>query len=519
MGMKVMIFAGVTTLIQAVVQVIFSSISVAQYYCLVDFLRELPFLIYIRILYYHNPDQCGIRVNIGNSIDGIADQAFVLMTREPLTVTRTFIINCVSLCLGVLWLLTSAIIMTGGLKNDYSKPIRWPWIMVSVCICALDVVATVIFANDSFYTKTLADIMDYVDASANGTGNVQLDTSLTAWIMVLLYSRFGVFFLVNLLLIILVAVNKTKPIKTDIAVFDSDHLIQVEAPTSIPVVIPEPITPTATQDAGVQSSPVPSVNVAIQDAAEVTSLSEPIVTETMQREPRHALSDITEVSTDLSSAKEYVGSNLRNDYNAKIPRADFSQAFRRMKKLLFFKSSPPPRRVSVTNSLDISPDKSPRMHHEEDDKKRTVNFPDNLLSLPQRLENMIAEQQMRLDCAVINMIGQNSTPRTTQSLPQLNVTNQPATPVFNRERRGTAAELQGQLPWAYIPASAHRMRDQLPPDEDLPPVPLPDYTAISSFRKASVHRAASSLSSLTQKRNYFMSQNKKSSLTETDVLY
>lgn len=51
-------------------------------------------------------------------------------------------------------------------------------------------------------------------------------------------------------------------------------------------------------------------------------------------------------------------------------------------------------------------------------------------------------------------------------------------------RRGTAAELQGQLPWAYIPASAHRMRDQLPSDEDLPPVPLPDYTAIPSFRKA-----------------------------------
>ncbi|XP_026498110.1 uncharacterized protein LOC113402143 isoform X2 [Vanessa tameamea] len=501
MGMKVMIFAGVTTLIQAVVQVIFSSVSVAQYYCLVDFLRELPILIYIRILYYHNPSQCGIRINIGNAIDGIADQAFILMTREPLTVTRTFIINCVSLGLGVLWLLTSAIIMTGGLKNDYSKPIRWPWIMVSVCICALDVVATVIFANDSFYTKTLADIMDYVDGSANGTGNVQLDTSLTAWIMVLLYSRFGVFFFINLLLIIFVAINKSQAVKRDIAA--------VEAPTSMLPVVPEPTIPVATQDAEVQSSPVASVNEPVQETVEISSLSEPIVTETMQREPRHALSDITEVSTDLSSTKEHVGSNIRNDY-AKIPRADFSQAFRKMKKLLFYKSSPPPRRVSFTNSLDISPDKSPRIHHEEDDKKRTVNFPDNLLSLPQRLENMIAEQQMRLDCAVINMIGQNSPPRTTQSLPQLNVTNQPATPVFNRERRGTAAELQGQLPWAYIPASAHRMRDQLPPDEDLPPVPLPDYTAISSFRKASVHRAASSLSSLTQKRNYFMSQNKKS---------
>ncbi|XP_050361247.1 uncharacterized protein LOC126780663 [Nymphalis io] len=424
MGMKVMIFAGVTTLIQAVVQVIFSSISLAQYYCLLDFLRELPILIYIRILYYHNPSQCGIRINIGNAIDGIADQAFVLMTREPLTVTRTFIINCVSLGLGVLWLLTSTIIMTGGLKNDYSKPIRWPWIMVSVGICTLDVVATVIFANDSFYTKTLANIMDYVDGTANGVGNVQLDTSLTSWIMVILYARFGVFFFINILLIILVAVNQSKEKKTDIAV--------IEAPTSTIPVVEEHIIPAATQDAEVQSSPVASVHVPVQEV-EISS-SEPIVTEATQREPRHALSDITEVSTNLSSTRNFEGSTMRDDYNAKIPRADFSQAFRNMKKLLFDKSSPHPRRVSLTNSLDISPDKSPRIHHEEDDKKRTVNFPDNLLSLPQRLENMIAEQQMRLDREVIDMIGRTSSPRTTQSLPQLNETNQPATPVFNRDR-------------------------------------------------------------------------------------
>lgn len=56
--------------------------------------------------------------------------------------------------------------------------------------------------------------------------------------------------------------------------------------------------------------------------------------------------------------------------------------------------------------------------------------------------------------------------------------------IFMISRRGTAAELQGQLPWSYIPPSAHRMRDNLPEDEDLPPVPVPDYTLHPKYRKA-----------------------------------
>lgn len=72
-------------------------------------------------------------------------------------------------------------------------------------------------------------------------------------------------------------------------------------------------------------------------------------------------------------------------------------------------------------------------HIHIDDKKRTVNFPENLLSLPQRLENMIAEQQRRLDRAVIDTAGRRSPPRVTQSLPQLNETTQTAIPIFNKE--------------------------------------------------------------------------------------
>lgn len=80
------------------------------------------------------------------------------------------------------------------------------------------------------------------------------------------------------------------------------------------------------------------------------------------------------------------------------------------------------RKLKGSNKLH-SLSRSPRTQHVEMEKKRTVNFPENLLSLPQRLENMIAEQQRRLDQAVIDTSGKRSPPRTSQSLPQLDSTN------------------------------------------------------------------------------------------------
>lgn len=59
-----------------------------------------------------DPDSCGARVNIGESIDELADQAFVLIQREPFTTERTFIINCVSLGLSALWVLGSILIIS-----------------------------------------------------------------------------------------------------------------------------------------------------------------------------------------------------------------------------------------------------------------------------------------------------------------------------------------------------------------------------------------------------------------------
>lgn len=134
--------------------------------------------------------------------------------------------------------------------------------------------------------------------------------------------------------------------------------LQVETPSPILPVAPAPIISVTTHDAGVQSSPVASEQVAISDMPEISSVSDrPMATETLQQGPRHSfvpLSNITEASSNLSNTREE-RSSVHDDEIRIIPRAGFSQAFRRMKKLLFVKSSPPPRRVSVTNSLDLSP--------------------------------------------------------------------------------------------------------------------------------------------------------------------
>lgn len=59
-----------------------------------------------------DPNSCGSRVNIGEAIEGMANQAFVLLTREPFTATRTLIINALGLGLSVLWLITSVGLMS-----------------------------------------------------------------------------------------------------------------------------------------------------------------------------------------------------------------------------------------------------------------------------------------------------------------------------------------------------------------------------------------------------------------------
>ncbi|XP_050560449.1 uncharacterized protein LOC118265110 isoform X2 [Spodoptera frugiperda] len=472
---KIMVTSGVITLLQAVGQLVFSSMCIAQYFCVIDFLRGLPLLIYIRVLYFHNPVACGPTINIGQAIDGIANEAFVLLYTEPFTVFRTFIINCVSLGLSVFWMTSSIIIIMAGARDNQTKCTRWPWIIFTTAVSGLDVVATVTYANDTFHTRTLQEMMDFIGGRVSGIGNAQLNTAWTAWSMVILYSRFVILFIINIILIVIVIVDcnvERKP-ETDIVTVEAPVPVQIEAAPQAPVAPQVPVQVST----AVQASPPP-----------------PMVTE------RDAISDRDEELASLPSER----------ITTRIPRAGLSRSFRRMKAFLFRKTpSPEIHNRSNPDSFQISPERSPHTHHVHQqvdidlDKKRTVNFPESLLSLPQRLENIIAEQQRRLDRATIDTSGRNSPPRASQSMPHLATTSsQPE----GRGRRGTTAELQGQLPWAYIPASSHRMRDQLPPDEDLPPVPLPDYNAMQPARKASVHRAASSLSSLTQKKNYVTSR-------------
>ncbi|KAJ0183857.1 hypothetical protein K1T71_000280 [Dendrolimus kikuchii] len=463
---KTMAFAGVATLFQAAGQMIFTALGLAQHFCVIDFLREFPLLIYIRILYFHNPNSCGNSINIGQAIDEIANPAFVLLTNVPFTAFRTFVINSISLGLSFFWIISSVIIMIGGAKGQQSKHRRWPWITITVAVCSLDLVATVTYANDSFHTRTLSDVMNYIGGVASGLAGVQLDTSWAAWLMVLLYSRFVVLFTLNLLLVVTVILNYN--VKPEIKLIES--FVEMEAPIQTHV---DAATETSNDVPATIVVPVVNVNgngtVSIRDVEEASIPSESVVETT------------------------------------KIPRPGLSQSFKRMKEFLFKRTPSPVVRGRLTlDSIDGSPERSPQTQHIDMDKKRTVNFPENLLSLPQRLENMIAEQQRRLDQAVIDTAGRRTPPRASQSMPQLH--QNPNQPETTQGRRSTRVELQGQLPWAYIPASAHPMRDQLPPDEDLPPVPLPDYTAIQSFRKASVHRAASSLSSLIQKKEYTSSQ-------------
>lgn len=68
-------------------------------------------MLYFR-LFVSDPNSCGPTVNIGEIIDSIANQAFVLFRYEPFTVFRTFIINCTSLGLSVFWLISSVIIIS-----------------------------------------------------------------------------------------------------------------------------------------------------------------------------------------------------------------------------------------------------------------------------------------------------------------------------------------------------------------------------------------------------------------------
>ncbi|XP_069364868.1 uncharacterized protein [Maniola hyperantus] len=283
---KVINYAGVICLLQAVTQVTFSSIAIAQYFCAVDFLNNNGPSVLLKIMYYINPDTCGNTVNIGNAIPGIPNQAFVLFRSEPMTSTRTYIINVTSLVLGCIWAMACCLLLAGGTRNQYPRSLRWPWITATVSICAVDVVASITFANDSFHTKSLSDIITYIGATASGIGLTTIDTSTTAWIMVLVYSRCVVMFVVNVVLMVFVAMH-----------VDETEAQVVETPRETTLT---PVPP-----------PMPLIENPIYSSART----------------------VCDESTIIQNDEDNTEKVCEN-----IPRANLSQAYRKMKKKLFIQT-------------------------------------------------------------------------------------------------------------------------------------------------------------------------------------
>ncbi|XP_061704188.1 uncharacterized protein LOC133515633 isoform X1 [Cydia pomonella] len=326
------------------------------------------------MLYFHNPSSCGTDINIGASLEDVANEAYVYIASMPVVTARAFIFSCIGIGLSVLWAAASIVLIKGGWRKHHSNHVHWPWVAVSFLVALEDIVGILCYINDSFHTEE-------IEPTRN------LDTS-------------------------------------------------------------------------------PEASSKAEEGSDERTSSEP-------SEPM-----------------------------PKIPRPGLSQSFRSMKDMLFGRS------VSM-NSLDNR-------------NKNRVNFmaeesTSNPIHPPHSFENLIAEQQRRLRGATVDTAGRRGSMQAARSLPHLSTTNVQET---SRGGRSIAGQLPGQMPWAYIAgAPANRMRDQLPPDEDLPPVPLPDYTALQSHRKASVHRAASSLSSLTQKKDYTNSKSSHPGSAQVDVLY
>ncbi|XP_063374033.1 uncharacterized protein LOC134661777 [Cydia amplana] len=447
-----LVFTGTYTLVQALVQFIISLMAIAQHYCVINFLRGYPLLIYIRMLYFHNPSSCGTDINIGESLEDVANEAYVYIASMSFVTTRAFIFSCISIGLSVLWAAGSILLIKGGWRKHHSNHVHWPWVAVSFLVGLEDIVGILCYINDSFHTEvtsttrapallTLRDSLEFINGIGSGFGSNNPSTKWASRTMALLHGRFGICLLINLGLIIFTILDCSRH-RTSVT------SSEIERPGNLDT--------------------IPDWSSKAEEGSDEPPPSEP-------SEPAPV---------------------------AKIPRPGLSHSFRSMKNMLF-------RRSASLNSLDNR-------------NKNRVNFmseesTSDPAQPPHSFENLIAEQQRRLRGATVDTAGRRGSMQPARTLPHLSTIKVQET---SRGGRSTGGQLPGQMPWAYIAgAPANRMRDQLPPDEDLPPVPLPDYTALQSRRKASVHRAASSLSSLTQKKDYTNSKSSHPGSAQVDVLY
>lgn len=127
--------------------------------------------------------------------------------------------------------------------------------------------------------------------------------------------------------------------------------------------------------------------------------------------------------------------------------------------------------------------------------KYSIQFPESLMSIPQRMECLMSKENVPITLRTMPV---NNAPRNVHltRIPSISsITETPEiTSIGHLDNKQTPLEVNSQKPWSYIPPNVNRMRDQLPADEELPPVPVPDYIVHPSYRKASVHRAGSTLS-------------------------
>ncbi|CAK1554209.1 unnamed protein product [Leptosia nina] len=206
--------AGIATCIQAGAQVAVCILLIS------------PAFLSTKIVYFLNPDHCGGQIPIGK-IPDVNSQAFICQKIVPFTSTRFFFLNCVYMAIGCLWFLTSALLFNVP-AGAQRLPVRWPWIIVTIVSCTVDIVS-VILSNDYIFAKTLndmgSDMGTYIGATTSALGNVVLDTRGASLLMIAFYARFGIFFVFNIVLVIAVAIKRmpATPRPTPQELLETDH--------------------------------------------------------------------------------------------------------------------------------------------------------------------------------------------------------------------------------------------------------------------------------------------------------
>ncbi|XP_014366390.2 uncharacterized protein LOC106717173 [Papilio machaon] len=83
----------------------------------------------------------------------------------------------------------------------------FPWVTITLSACLLDFSALLMYLNDFYATEKLPDLLSYIGANAFGTGMVVLDTTSVAPVMSLIMSKGTVFIIINSALIMWHSLN------------------------------------------------------------------------------------------------------------------------------------------------------------------------------------------------------------------------------------------------------------------------------------------------------------------------